>query len=243
MFDKIKKGASDGGMPATVEQASIGSPGYPKDFSVGALRERRLLMSLRVVSISLFAALVVCVVQAFLLVSIFPLKEVRPFLVELTDAGSVAHSIKPIEDTFEAKDLLTEKLVREYIVNRSEILRSEEVMADRWGRGGYIGVTTDADEYNRFVDSVSPTLDLIRGQGAERRVSIVAVNTVKLGSLYIADYTAKSYDQRQKLVDEKTYTATVDIEFRPLRDMTKDQMLINPTGFTVVNFSLAEKDQ
>jgi type IV secretory pathway component VirB8 len=243
MFGKPKKQPRGDDLPGTVEQASSSSEGYPKDFSVGALRERRLLMSLRVVSICLFGALTVCIVQTFLLVSLFPLKEVRPFLVQVVDAGTIAHSIKPIEDTFEAKDVLTEKLVREYLVNRHEILRSDPVMQNRWSKGGYMGVTTASDEYSRFVSSVMPSLDQIRAQGAERRVKIVGVNAVRVGQVYIADFESVSFDRRDQEVDKRTYTATIEIDFRPLKDLTREQMLINPTGFTVVNFSLAEKDQ
>ena len=56
--------------------------------------------------------------------------------MNVQDEGSVVASIKPLQDTFQAKDLLTEKLVREYIVNRNEIVRSDAVMKERWGSDG-----------------------------------------------------------------------------------------------------------
>ena len=108
--------------PGTVEEASAGSSGYPESLRVSALRERRLLISLRGVSFALIMAIILNAVQAFTIVGLMPLKEVRPFLVQIAEEGTLVAAIQPIRDTFEAKDVLTEKLVREYVVTRHEIL-------------------------------------------------------------------------------------------------------------------------
>lgn len=243
MLNKKKPIQAGQALPPTVEAASQGSPGYPKDFSVGALRERRLLMVVRTLGFCLFASIIVIMVLSFLLVSLMPLKEVRPFLVRVADEGTVVASIMPIQDTFEAKDILTEKLVREYVVNRHEILRSDEVMVERWGGDGYLGVTSDPAEYARFAEPNITLIDQLRAADATRRVKIISVSAVRTGSVYIVDFESKSYDANDLVVDDRVYTATIDIDFRPLSDLTREQMLINPTGFTVVNYSLAEKKQ
>lgn len=243
MLGKLKKGKAGSDIPPTVEEASEGSPGYVRDYAVGSLRERRLLMSLRAVSMALFGSICICLVLAFLLVSLMPMKEVRPFLVQVSDTGDVVAAIRPIQDTFEAKDILTEKLVREYVTNRHEILRSTEVMTERWARDRYMGITTSRDEYTRFVNAMDGTLNAIREAGAERRVRILSANAVELGKLYVVDFSSRSFDRRGELVDSRIYTATIEIDFRPLKDLTREQMLINPTGFTVVAYSLAEKNQ
>ena len=242
MFSNLRKKV-DEALPRTNEEASKGTQGYPADFSVGALRERRLLMSLRAITFAMFLSLIINGVLIFLLVGLFPLKEIRPFLVRVSDAGDVVSSIMPIQDTFEAKNVLTEKLVREYVTNRHEILRSDLVMQDRWAQTGYMGLTSTKDEYQRFVTEVTPNLDIIRSQGAERRVSIKGVATVQVGKVYIVDFESISYDQRNREILKKNYAATVEIDFRPLRDLTREQMIVNPTGFTVNYFSLAEKEE
>jgi type IV secretory pathway component VirB8 len=243
MLSKKRTHASGPSLPSTVEAASQGSPGYPKDYSVGALRERRLLMVVRTLGFCLLSSIIVIMVMAFLLVSLMPLKEIRPFLVRVADEGTVVASIMPIQDTFEAKDILTEKLVREYVVNRHEILRSEEVMIDRWNGDGYLGLTSSPEEYARFAEPNIELIEKLRSADATRRANIISVSAVRAGSVYIVDFESKSYDANDGLVDNRIYSATVDIEFRPLSDLTREQMLINPTGFTVVNYSLAEKKQ
>ena len=238
MFARGAKRNDDLGV--SVESVSDGSEGYPKNFAVGALRERRLLAALRLVGICLAAAILVVLVQLFLLVSLFPLKEARPFLVQIAREGSVAASINPIQESFDASDLLTEKLVREYVVNRHEILRSASVMQARWG--DYLEVTTEPREYRRFLDNATAAVDEIRTQGAERRVEIVSVSVLR-DDVFIVDFRSISYDNRDREVDNRILTATVTAEFRALENLSREQMLINPTGFTVIDYTLAEKSQ
>ena len=242
LFSRGDKGRQAPAEPATVEEAGEGTPGYPRDFSISALRERRLLMALRAVGVGLFAAMALNLVQAFLLVSILPLKETRPFLVRVADEGTVVSSIRPIQDTFEAIDVLTEKLVREYVMNRNEILRSNAIMRERWSGDGYLGVTTASDEYRRFTAVAEENLEAIRNQGAERRVEIQGITPVVTGSVYVVDFRSVSYDERDEVIDDRVYTASIEIDYLPLADLTREQLYLNPTGFTVVNYSLAEKN-
>lgn len=245
MFGRIKakKVAKGSEIPNTIEAAESGSKGYPERFRISALRERRLLMAIRGISFALIIAIILNVVQAFLLVSLMPLKEIRPFLVQVAEEGTLVAAIQPIQNTFDAKDVLTEKLIREYVVNRHEILRSNAMMRERWNPTGYIGMTTDPKEYRRFSEQVMPVLEEIRQREAKRRATIQSVSAVSVGEIYVVDFRSTSYDQNDRVVDERTYTATIEIEFRPLKDLTREQMIINPTGFTVINYSLAEKDQ
>lgn len=246
MFDRGKKKKPTGpsqDIPRNVEASEEGSRGYPENFRISALRERRLLMAIRGVSFALIIAVILNVVQAFLLVSLMPLKEVRPFLVQVAEEGTLVAAIQPIQDTFEAKDVLTEKLVREYVVNRHEILRSQPVMQRRWSPSGHLGMTTAEGEYNRFREQITPVLEEIRSRDAMRRATIISVSTVTSGEVYIVDFRSTSYDQNDNVIDQRVYTATLEVGFRPLDNLIREQMIINPTGFTVVNYSLAEKDQ
>jgi type IV secretory pathway component VirB8 len=237
------KNKAERDIPRSIESASSGGNGYPENYAVSSLRERRLLLSLRIVSIALVFSITIAVVLTFLLMSLFPLKEVRPFLVQVADEGSIAASVKPIQDTFDAKDILTEKLVREYVVNRNEILRSDAVMQDRWAENSYLGTTTDPREYSRFVERVSDQLDDIRRLDGQIRVEVISVSAVRTGQVYVIDYRAISYNGRDEVVDDRVYTATMEISFRKITGLTRGQMLINPTGFTVLSHTIAEKNQ
>ena len=240
----FKSSEKDGSRVAdTVENAMEGSAGYPGSYAVTSLRERRILLSLRIVSISLIFSMIISAVLAFILMSLLPLKEVRPFLVQIADQGSIADSIKPLEDRFDSMDILTEKLVREYVINRNEILRSDAVMADRWSDGGYLGMTTSVPEYRRFVAQVADQLEEIRRLDGQMRIEILSVSAVRTGQVYVIDYRATAYNSLDAVVDDRVYTATIEIAFTNLAGRTRNQMLINPTGFTVISHSIAEKKQ
>jgi len=193
MLSKLKKTKPAEDLPATVEAATSGGEGYPKDYAVGSLRERRLLMALRSVSIAAILGLILNIVQAFAIVSLFPLKEIRPFLVQVAEEGTVVAAVRPIQDTFDAKTLLTEKLVREYVVNRHEILRSDTVMTSRWSPSGYLGMTTSPNEYSRFRNQVGPVLEQIRGLDAQRRATVLSVSAIN-ESVYIVDFRSESFN-------------------------------------------------
>jgi type IV secretory pathway component VirB8 len=242
MFGKRKsEAASD--IPESVTAATEGSEGYPKSFAVASLRERRMSMSLRIMGFCMFGSLLLNISLSFVIVSLFPLKEVRPFLVQVADEGTVVASIRPIQDTFDARDLLTEKLVREYVKNRHEILRSDQVMALRWGPQGHLGVTTASDEYARFIERVKPQIEEIRRQNGERLVEIVSVSALIVGQVYIVDFRSRAVNGEDRVVEEKVYTATMEVEFVALKGLQHEQMMINPTGFQVKSFSIAEKSQ
>lgn len=243
LFRTRKNKPSVSEIPQTVTDAEKGSGGYPEGFRISALRERRLLMAMRGLSFALILTVLLNVIQGFLLVSLMPMKEIQPFLVQVAREGTLVAAIQPIKDTFEAKDVLTEKLVREYVVKRHEILRSNAVMQKRWSPSGYLGVTTSNDEYSRFRQRVSPVLEEIRSRDAKRRATILSINAVTVGEIYIVDFRSTSYNQNDDIIEETVYTANIEIGFRPLKNLTREQMIINPTGFTVINYSLAEKGQ
>lgn len=243
LFGRKSARPVDASLPDHVVDGMEGSSGYPEANFVSGLRERRLLFSLRGTTFGLILSIILNVVLGLVIFSLMPLKEIRPFLMQVVDEGSVVATVKPIRDTFEAKDVLTEKLIREYVVNRHEILRSTPVMQSRWAPSGFLGTTTDSSEYNRFRAQVGPLLDEIRARDAQRRATILSVSSVRAGQVYVVDFRSTSYDKNDNVVDERVYTATIEIEFRPLSGLTKEQMLINPTGFTVLNYTLAEKDQ
>ena len=135
------------------------------------------------------------------------------------------------------------KLVREYVVNRNEIVRSDAVMQDRWSERGYLGTTTTPDEYRRFVLRVASQLDDIRRLNGQTRVNVLSVSAVRAGQVYVVDYRLTSYNSNDVIVDDRVYTATIEVAFQKISGLTRDQMLINPTGFTVLSHSIAEKNK
>lgn len=230
-------------LPKTVGAAESSAGMIPENYHVGALRERRLLIALRAVSIGMIVSLCLNITLSMVIYTLVPLKEVRPFLVRVMDEGTVVADVQPIQDTFDAQDLLTEKLVRDYVAIRHEILRSNDVMQQRWSEAGQLSRMSTPEEYQRFVATVTPLLENIRRLDGQSLVTIVSVVPITDGRSYVIDFRLTTYDAQDLIAEDRVYTATMEVEYRTLSGLPRDQLLINPTGFTVVAYSVAEKTQ
>ena len=230
-------------LPSSVQEAEEEGKVLPQDYFVQSLRERRQIFALRALSIGLILMTFLALALAMIIVALLPLKEVRPFLVRVMDEGSVVADVRPIQDTFEAQELLTEKLVREYVLSRHEILRSNDVMRARWSATGQVAMMSTFEEYRRFNAAVAPLLENIRREDGEALVTIMSVVPITSGRSYVVDFRLTTYDRDNRVVQDAVYTATMEIEYRQLTGMSREQLLINPTGFTVIAYSLAEKTQ
>lgn len=243
MFKKAARSKMKDPLPKTVGAAETSNGMIPENYHVGALRERRLLIALRAVSIGLIVALLLNVTLSMVIYTLVPLKEVRPFLVRVMDEGTVVADVQPIQNTFDAQELLTEKLVRDYVAIRHEILRSNDVMQQRWSASGQLARMSTAVEYQRFVSTVTPLLEDIRRLDGQSLVTIVSVVPITQGSSYVIDFRLTTYDNQDRIAEDRVYTATLEVDYIALTGMSRDQLLINPTGFTVVAYSVAEKTQ
>jgi len=230
-------------LPSTAQEAEETDKVLTQDYFVQSLRERRQIFALRALSIGLILMTFLSLALAMVIFALLPLKEVRPFLVRVMDEGSVVADVRPIQDTFEAQELLTEKLVREYILSRHEILRSNDVMRARWSAEGQVAMTSSPEEYRRFNTAVAPLLESIRREDGEALATIMSVVPITSGRSYVVDFRLTTYDRENRVVQDAVYTATMEIEYRQLTGMSREQLLINPTGFTVIAYSLAEKTQ
>lgn len=230
-------------LPRTVEDAEQQGTVLPETYHVAALRERRLLIALRSVAIGLMASIFLNLALVMTLYALLPLKEVRPFLVRVMEESSVVADVRPIEDTIDARELMTEKLVREFVLIRHELLRSNDVMRSRWGGDGQLAMMTTPAEYRRFTTSVNTTLEEMRRLDSESLVTILSVVPITVNTSYVVDFRITTYDRENRISSDLVYTATMEIEYRTLTDMTREQMLINPTGFTVISYTIAEKAQ
>jgi len=230
-------------LPKTVGSTEAMEGVIPETYHIAALRERRLLISLRAVSIGLIVSLFLNATLSLVIFTLVPLKEVQPFLVRVMDEGTVVADVRPIQNTFEAQELLTEKLVRDYVAIRHEILRSNDVMKQRWSGAGQMAMMSSANEYSRFLGTVTPLLEEIRRLDGQSLVTILSVVPITQGRSYVVDFRLTTYNDKDVIAEDRVYTATIEVEYRSLTGRTRDQLLINPTGFTVVAYSVAEKTQ
>ena len=218
------------------------SGAYPGRYDVPALKERRYLWTARLFASIAIASIIANVSLSMAIFGLTPLKEVRPYLVQFAESSDVVSTIRPITKTMEGLDLLTGSLVREYVILRNTVVRSQEEMQRRWALGGKLHLMTQREAYNTFVNTITPLLDDLRRNDMTQEVRIVSVSAFRTNRLYQVDFTVVRRDRHEQIVSEQDYVATLEVTYEP-KSVTGDQIYLNPTGFTVLNYTLARKAQ
>ena len=215
--------------------------------NLSALGERKALYLSRILGWCLIVSLTVNCALAFSFSALLPLKEVRPYLVNLAEEKNVVSLIRPITDEMKASALLSESLIRQYINFRFSFVPSEAEMKRRWGLNGYMEINSTEDEYERFLREVTSVYQSAKKQGYQRDVEIL--NVTQLNDLGIFSfeiktrlYTRAKNDKGMPLKNiVKYYNGSVEVKYEE-KELTHEQALLSPTGFTVVNFNFSEKN-
>ena len=211
---------------------------YPANVHVPALESRRYLWTARAFGIGLYLSLVVNVALAAALFMLAPLKKVEPMLVTFSPKSEQVVHIEPFDKGTRGFDLMTEKMVGEYVKIREEILSDEKEMAERYSN--YIYNRTKSEEFNVFQDEASKRYNEFRTRRFTRYVDIVVVN--RQGSGYIVEYETTDVDYTGREVQKLSWQATLTVDYIE-RQVTYKEQYINPLGFTVTSYSTRTKRQ
>jgi type IV secretory pathway component VirB8 len=218
---------------------------YPEGYDVSSNKERQHQWNSRLLGVLLMASMILNLTLGFALAALSPLKEVRPFLVQMTEAKDVFANIRPIQEDPDAPrsglPFLTKELVANYVKYRHEIVRSEDIMKLRWVRPGYVSLMSSEEEYGKFLNSVSEIYKEMRKKDVTLEVSITAVNeTVPLRS-YQVNFDTLGRSNANEIVSKSSWIATMDVEYKQLVKVNHQDVRLNPTGFTVTNYTISEK--
>lgn len=200
------------------------------------------LWTVRLLGVVLSVNLVGLAAVIVALVSLFPLKSVRPFAVNFADKSDVVATIEPIgEDA--GSDMLMQSLAKEYVIMRHSIVSSPKEMERRWGKpDGMMYLMSTPDVYLEFQREVIKVVQAIQSSqtGATVSVDVKSVSTIKSGQTYQVEFTLESRDRNGRLLLSKNFVSTLDVELEAVPTALKNKLL-NPTGFTVVGYRMVEK--
>lgn len=173
--------------------------------------------------------------------SLFPLKQIVPQFVYFSDAKEQVVSVDARHISRDTRDLLTEKLIREYIVDREMINNVDEKV--RYKR---VQRFSAPDIFEKFHNQMDPTsanspLRKYREGGVTREIHIETVSpTSYTEGIYAVDYLTidRKLDQE---VARNSWRATVKVGFPPI-ETHPDIASENPIGLIVERYSLAGRD-
>lgn len=239
--------------PATPPHADADAPGgsqplrrprdklgpFPTEFDVPQLKDRRAWWVARVFAVISIVSMMLNGVLAWAIVGLTPLKHVEPVLLTFANKSEQIVKIEPLMRGSKAADLAAEALAREYVIYRATVVRDENEQFRRWGNTGYIGRRTTAEEFNRFVNVARAAYEDMRQQGITREV-ITPVSVKIAEGYYTVDYETIDRDATEREVARLYWTASLTVEWLP-QMVSFDDRYVNPLGFTVTNYSVAQR--
>jgi type IV secretion system protein VirB8 len=229
--------------PAPRSAASV-SPGvqgdrlgvYPAERDVPPLEGRRYLWIARAFAIGMFLSLCLNVVLGMAIGGLAPLVRVEPMLLSFKDRSEQLVKIEPFQRGSSGFELMTEMLVRDYVLSRHEILLDEGEMRRRWGGHGLVAHRSSSEEYARFVAETAPRFEALHQARLVRTVSVHRVSKIADGYWQVAFSTQDMTEGRNKIGEER-WVASLTVAYVP-REVSWEDRYMNPLGFIVTDYSV-----
>ncbi|MGD9650146.1 MAG: type IV secretion system protein [Dongiaceae bacterium] len=214
---------------------------YPAQVHVPALESRRYLWTARAYAYALYLSLLLNVALVALLFVLTPLKRVEPMLVTFKPQSEQIVKIEPFEKGMRGFDLMTEKLVGEYVKMREEILDDDREMGERWST--YLYNRTKPEDFEIFRRDAQPLFQQFRARRLVRYVDLTVVNrNTATPNTYTVEYQTVDTDRTGREVQRLNWQASVSVDYVPRKVDYKEQY-INPLGFQVQSYSTRQKLQ
>ena len=266
LFSRRKTGAGPLDLRGTEADAAAErtTRDYPTGYDVPGLSDRRAAWAARLLAVLLLASTILNVVLGMTIVTLMPLKEIRPFLVQVADERNVFVAIRPIEEITAPQadgrqgipvagmELLTQQLLGEYVRYRHEIVRSTAVMEQRWLQGGILSMMSSQDEFSRFQAATAPIFQEMRQNDVTQEVIIESINLQRrfvpgatpqqsLPGAALVQFRLIGRASDARVIADRSWNATIEFGFYPIERIPAARRFLNPTGFVVTSYTLAER--
>lgn len=206
------------------------------EVSVDALRERRYLWTARAFAIVSGVALAANLALLLAIGNMLPLKRVEPYLLTFQNKDEQVVRIQPLAANLAASDIISEAMIRQYVLLRNTMVSDVEEMAFRWGQDGPMRWMSSERVYGDFSKTLRGWLDRIRIDGLTREVRIESV--VRQQNLWVV------YIQTRDMLPEaeepaiSRWKVQVRIRYFATKNVKYIDRLKNPLGFVVDGYSI-----
>ena len=176
-----------------------------------------------------------------LIITLFPLKEVRPMLVTFKDKGDQIVRIEPIIRNEKATTLLMETLSRQYVTLRETIdLQTEDL---RWK---HLSLMTGPQLNEEFLSLMKPEnqdspFKKRQEEQVTREIQILSSTSLAPSAPNIFQVEWISHDRHKgQIIGQGHWVSTLTVSLEP-QEVSIENQYINPIGFTVTHYTLAQK--
>jgi len=173
--------------------------------------------------------------------SLFPLKQIVPQFVYFSDSRDQVVSVDARNVSRDTRDLIAEKLIREYVIDRETIDKADAAI--RYQRVDRFSSAINFAAFRKQFDPKNPDSPLRayydNGMSREVHIEVVTPTSYKEG-IYAVDYVAIDRQGEQEIA-RKTFTASIQVEYQPLK--TKPEWASeNPIGITIKEYTIRVRD-
>ena len=216
---------------------------YDADSSEEAVTERRYLWIARTFALVSVVSLLSTLILLVALFSLMPVMRVQPFyLTTLNKEQQVVQVVKPKLADVDMK-LLTESLVRQYVLSRFTVGSNIAEMERRWGLDGIVNQMSDQTVFEEFVNVALGLLKQARQEGLIRSIRIQNVRFVRTETeskkmVWIAEIEATSMKHGNSEPAKSNWEIQMRVYYEPRKTgVLWEKRLQNPLGFKVDRFS------
>lgn len=175
MFGKGNKGAK----PLSIAKTDGDDLGpFPAEVDTNPSQSRAQERALRAVSIVAIVSGMMNIALIMLLIMLFPLQKVFPYLVTFKSQDAQVVSIEPMDVTSPGALYATEDAVRDYITQRHSFVPVESAMKAQWGPGSRLAARTGVEIFQKFNEAIKAESTRMMAAGYTRSVTINSVQRI-----------------------------------------------------------------
>jgi len=212
---------------------------YPERSHVDALPERRYLWTSRVLVILSCITMAFNIMLASSLYLLVVQKRVKPRLIYINYNTESLAKLEKFETITPVSEVIAQMLIDQYIKIRNEIPSDPDLIAQRWGMYKQLYWLSTSETYNMFLNSEAKSnYYLLRMKNITREVEVKWIREETRG-LWIAQFETYDFTPRSKEPVRNLWRATMRVGFGPRPFRNKNDLMQNPFGFAVTNYSLS----
>ena len=234
-----EKNPAKSGVAGSVKKAAVGRDNVSdQELSVDLLRERRYLWTARAFAIVSAVALCVNLVLLITIAHLMPLKRVEPFLLTFQNRDEQVVRIRPLSKDMQAEDVISEAMIRQYVLLRNTMISDVDEMAFRWGPEGPLRWMSSSQVFNQFRKTVKDWLARIKLEGLTREVRIESV--VRNQNTWLVYIVTRDMlpEAEEPAISRWRIRLSVKYFAKEQREVKYVNRLKNPLGFAVDKYAI-----
>jgi len=232
------KNSDAGNVKKTAAAASTRNAAGTEQISVDLLRERRYLWTARAFAIVSAVALCLNLVLLLAIMHLMPLKRVEPFLLTFQNRDEQVVKIRPLAKDLAAEDIISEAMIRQYVLLRNTMIADVDEMAFRWGPDGPLRWMSSSQVYNQFSKTVKDWLARIKLEGLTREVRIESV--VRNQNIWLVYIVTRDMlpEAEEPAISRWRIRLSIKYFGQEQKEVKYINRLKNPLGFAVDRYAI-----